>query len=99
MIKKMVLKLSKWAYYEITRKKVTRKMDHMRMRRRMAVKIASLKDIDEIWSYLINSKVYRLSGRRYVSAWKWYCLDYTSLERFIEEKRLVIIYMVHWSLV
>jgi hypothetical protein len=48
----------------------------MRMGRRMAVKIASLKDIDEIWSYLINSKLYRLSGRRYVSARRWYCLDY-----------------------
>ena len=58
----------------------------------MTIKIVSLKDIDEIWSYLINSKVYRLSGRRYMSAWRWYCLDYTSLERFIEEKRLLIIY-------
>jgi N-acetylglutamate synthase-like GNAT family acetyltransferase len=88
MIKKNGFEVvSKWAYYE-----VTRKIDHMRMRRRMTVKIASLKDIDEIWSYLINSKVYRLSGRRYVNAWRWYCLDYTSLERFIEEKRLVITY-------
>lgn len=85
--------VSKWAYYEVTPKKVIRKIDHMRMRRRMNVKIASLKDIDEIWSYLINSKVYRLSGRRYVSAWRWYCLDHTSLERFIEEKRLVITYV------
>lgn len=93
MIKKNGFEVvSKWAYYEVTPKKVIRKIDHMRMRRRMNVKIASLKDIDEIWSYLINSKVYRLSGRRYVSAWRWYCLDYTSLERFIEEKRLVITY-------
>lgn len=93
MIKKNGFEVvSKWAYYEVTPKKVIRKIDHMRMRRRMTVKIASLKDIDEIWSYLINSNVYRLSGRRYVSAWRWYCLDYTSLERFIEEKRLVITY-------
>ena len=63
----------------------------MKMRRR-TVKITSLKDINELWSYLINSKVYRLSGRRCVSVWRWYCLDHTSLERFIEVKRLVITY-------
>jgi len=93
MIKKMVLKLSQSGrIMKSLLKKSSIKIDHMGMRRRMTVKIASLKDIDEIWSYLINSKVYRLSGRRYVSAWRWYCLDYTSLERFIEEKRLVITY-------
>ena len=81
----------KWAYYEVTPKEVIRKIDHMKMRRR-TVKITSLKDINELWSYLINSKVYRLSGRRCVSVWRWYCLDHTSLERFIEVKRLVITY-------
>jgi hypothetical protein len=58
----------------------------------MTVKVASSEDISEIWIYLVNSEIYKLSGKRYTSTWRWYYLDYASLERFIEEKRLIIIY-------
>jgi N-acetylglutamate synthase-like GNAT family acetyltransferase len=86
MIKKNGFEVaSKWAYYEVTCKV-------NRIRRKMTVKVASSKDISEIWIYLVNSEIYKLSGKRYASGWRWYYLDYASLERFIEEKRLIIIY-------
>jgi N-acetylglutamate synthase-like GNAT family acetyltransferase len=76
---------SKWTYYN-----VNYEINHTK--RMMNVKIASSKDIDEIWNYLVNSEIYKLSGRRYVSTWRLYYLDHTSLERLIEEKRLIMIY-------
>ena len=50
---------------------------------RRMIQDASFKDVDDICD--ICSKIYNLSGRRYVNAWRWYLLSYNTLVDFAKE--------------
>jgi hypothetical protein len=53
-------------------------------------RIANADDIDDIWQYLQQSKIYRLSGKRYVKSWQWYTFDHRALLNFVKEERVVV---------
>jgi ribosomal protein S18 acetylase RimI-like enzyme len=53
-------------------------------------RIANVDDIDDIWQYLQQSKIYRLSGKRYVKSWRWYTFDHRALLNFVKEERVVV---------
>ncbi len=53
-------------------------------------RIANADDIDDIWQYLQQSKIYRLSGRRYVKSWHWYTFDRRALLNFVKEERVIV---------
>jgi ribosomal protein S18 acetylase RimI-like enzyme len=53
-------------------------------------RIANVDDIDDIWQYLQQSTIYRLSGKRYVKSWRWYTFDRGALLNFIKEERVIV---------
>jgi N-acetylglutamate synthase-like GNAT family acetyltransferase len=53
-------------------------------------RIANADDIDDIWQYLQQSKIYRLSGKRYVKSWHWYAFDRRALLNFVKEERVIV---------
>jgi hypothetical protein len=85
--------ISKWIYYNIhvhnasnrTYSKTNKKSKIINER------IASLMDIDNVWSYLKHSETYRLCGKRYFNEWRWYPLDYKTIVDFIKHHKLLII--------
>src|SRR5215212_1781498 len=73
--------VSKWMYYS-----AVSTLRHQESNAR----IANADDIDDIWQYLQQSKIYRLSGKRYVKSWHWYEFDRRSLLDFVKEERVVV---------
>ena len=53
-------------------------------------RIANADDIDDIWQYLQQSKIYCLSGKRYVKSWHWYTFDRRALLNFVKEERVIV---------
>ncbi|HEX6254130.1 MAG TPA: GNAT family N-acetyltransferase [Nitrososphaera sp.] len=53
-------------------------------------RIANADDIDDIWQYLQQSKIYRLSGKRYAKSWHWYTFDRRTLLNFVKEERVIV---------
>ena len=53
-------------------------------------RIANVDDIDDIWKYLQQSKIYRLSGKKYVKSWHWYTFDRRALLDFVKEERVIL---------
>jgi ribosomal protein S18 acetylase RimI-like enzyme len=72
---------SKWLYYSIGGKPRRQKSD---------ARIANAEDIDDIWQYLLHSKIYRLSAKRYVESWHWYTFDHRALQNIIKEERIIV---------
>ncbi|HZE77698.1 MAG TPA: GNAT family N-acetyltransferase [Nitrososphaeraceae archaeon] len=75
--------ISQWSYY------ICKKNNNQDIRKTSA-RVASSKDIDKIWHYLKNSRIYRLSGRRYADSWRWYRFGRDVLKKFVKEKRLIV---------
>jgi GNAT superfamily N-acetyltransferase len=75
--------ISRWVYYSTERKFRPTKTK---------ARLATVADLDKIWGYLQNSRIYRLSAGRYVSEWHWYPLDKRSLREIIYEKRVAVTY-------
>ncbi len=73
--------VSKWMYYNV--------LSTPRHQESNA-RIANADDIDDIWQYLQHSKIYRMSGRRYVKSWHWYMFDRTALINFVKEERVIV---------
>jgi ribosomal protein S18 acetylase RimI-like enzyme len=73
--------VSKWMYYNA--------LSTPRQQESNA-RIANADDIDDIWQYLQQSKIYRLSGKRYVKSWQWYMFDHRALLNFVKEERVVV---------
>jgi RimJ/RimL family protein N-acetyltransferase len=73
--------VSKWIYYNV--------LGTPRHQESNA-RIANADDIDDIWQYLQQSKIYRLSGKRYVKAWHWYTFDCRALLNFVKEERVIV---------
>jgi ribosomal protein S18 acetylase RimI-like enzyme len=75
--------ISQWSYY------ICKKNNNQAIRKTSA-RVASPKDVDKIWHYLKNSRIYRLSGRRYADSWRWYRFGRNVLKKFVREKRLIV---------
>jgi N-acetylglutamate synthase-like GNAT family acetyltransferase len=73
--------VSKWLYYSIGGKPRRQKSD---------ARIANAEDVDDIWQYLLQSKIYRLSAKRYVKSWHWYMLDHWALQNFAKDERIIV---------
>lgn len=73
--------VSRWVYYST---------DQKFGRQKTEARLATLADLDRIWSYLQNSQVYRLSAGTYVKAWHWYLLDKRALQGLIREKSVAV---------
>ena len=61
--------------------------------RNMHVSFASIDDIDEIITFLSESKTFDSSGRRFVQSWKWYELDLESSKilELIARKKIIVV--------
>jgi N-acetylglutamate synthase-like GNAT family acetyltransferase len=73
--------VSKWMYYDA--------LSTLRHQESNA-RIANVDDIDDIWQYLQQSKIYHLSGKRYVKSWHWYTFDRRELLNFVKEERVIV---------
>jgi ribosomal protein S18 acetylase RimI-like enzyme len=73
--------VSKWRYYNA--------LSTSRHQESNA-RIANANDIEYIWQYLQQSKIYRLSGKGYVKSWRWYTFDHRALLNFVKEERVVV---------
>ncbi len=73
--------VSKWMYYN-----AISTLRHQESEAR----IANIDDIDNIWQYLQQSKIYHLSGKRYVKSWHWYTFDRRELLNFVKEERVIV---------
>jgi hypothetical protein len=53
----------------------------------------TLKDIERICNYLRQSQIFKSSGERYVSSWRWYSLDLYSntLADLIKSEKVLVI--------
>ena len=72
--------VSKWMYYN-----AVSTVRHQESNAR----IANVDDIDDIWQYLQQSKIYHLSGKKYVKSWHWYTFDHRTLLNFVKEERVI----------
>jgi len=73
--------VSRWAYY----------VAGGRPRRiKSNARLATVTELDDVWHYLQNSEIYRLSAKRYVKSWHWYALDKKVLRNFIKEKSVAV---------
>jgi ribosomal protein S18 acetylase RimI-like enzyme len=73
--------VSKWMYYN-----AISTLRHQESEAR----IANVDDIDNIWQYLQQSKIYHLSGKRYVKSWHWYTFGRRELLNFVKEERVIV---------
>jgi len=73
--------VSKWKYYSAVGTSRHQESN---------ARIANDDDIDDIWQYLQQSKIYRLSGKRYMKSWLWYMLDRAALLNLVKEQRVVV---------
>ncbi|HXV45971.1 MAG TPA: GNAT family N-acetyltransferase [Nitrososphaera sp.] len=73
--------ISRWAYYRV---------EGRPKRSRSKARLAAANELDSIWKYLQDSKIYGLSAKRYVKSWHWYQLDKKTLRGFIRAKRVIV---------
>ncbi|HUG96696.1 MAG TPA: GNAT family N-acetyltransferase [Nitrososphaera sp.] len=73
--------VSRWAYYVAGGRP---------RRKKSAARLATADELNDVWRYLQNSEIYRLSAKRYVKSWHWYALDKKALRNFIKEKSVVV---------
>jgi N-acetylglutamate synthase-like GNAT family acetyltransferase len=73
--------VSKWMYYSAVSTPRHQESN---------ARIANPDDIGDIWQYLQQSKIYRLSGKRYVKSWRWYEFDRRALLNFMKEERVIV---------
>lgn len=74
--------ISRWAYYSTTAERATRQ--------KSGARLAAAGDLGCIWQYLQQSRVYRLSAKRYVKSWHWYALDRKALQNFIKNGQVIV---------
>jgi GNAT superfamily N-acetyltransferase len=77
--------ISRWVYYASTHNAV----GSSRIRP-TKTRVASLEDLNDICNYLKDSPIYKLSGKRYVKAWRWYFLNRSTLRHFIKKRNLIV---------
>ena len=85
--------VSRWGYYNIQLdgNKYGRINNGNQGKNPVNVRIATLEDLDNVWNYLQCSETYRLSGKRYFEAWRWYYLNYEKIVDFIRHQKIIVI--------
>jgi ribosomal protein S18 acetylase RimI-like enzyme len=85
--------VSRWGYYNIQLdgNKYGRINNGNQGKNPVKVRIAALEDLDNVWNYLQCSETYRLSGKRYFEAWRWYYLNYEKIIDFIRHQKIIVI--------
>ena len=73
--------VSRWAFYVAGDRQKKKKSN---------ARLAIAAELDDVWRYLQNSEIYRLSAKRYVKSWHWYALDKNVLRNFIREKSVIV---------
>jgi N-acetylglutamate synthase-like GNAT family acetyltransferase len=74
--------ISKWAYYS-TGERLKRK--------KSTARLGTIGEMDDIWQYLQDSRIYSLSAKRYVKSWHWYALDRKVLLNLIKEDGVILV--------
>jgi hypothetical protein len=82
-------RISEWVYYNIHIHHKT--FQNRNKKNKNTTRMASCDDIDNVWDYLTFSEIYKLSGRRYFNAWRWYPLDYERIVDFTKKQRLILV--------
>jgi len=77
--------ISRWVYYAYAHNTVKSSR-----KRPTNARVASLADLNDICNYLANSSIYKLSGKRYLKAWRWYFLNRKTLRHFIKKRNLIV---------
>ncbi len=85
--------VSKWGYYNIQLhgNKYSRISASNQSKNELKIRIAAIEDLDNVWDYLQYSETYRLSGKTYFEAWRWYYLNYEKIVDFIKHQNIIII--------
>jgi hypothetical protein len=85
--------VSKWGYYNIQLKnnEYNRIDNKSNSRYNVKKRIAAPEDADNVWDYLRGSETYRLSGKSYFEAWRWYPLDYKRIIDFTIHHKVIIV--------
>src|ERR687896_546353 len=85
--------VSRWGYYNIQLdgNKYGRINNGNQDKNPVKVRIANLEDLDNVWNYLQCSETYRLSGKRYFEAWRWYSLNHKKIVDFIRHQKIIVI--------
>jgi RimJ/RimL family protein N-acetyltransferase len=82
--------VSRWGYYNIHLH--GNKYNQFSISNRgKKIRKAAIEDLDNVWDYLQCSETYRLSGKTYFEAWRWYCLNYEKIVDFIRHHNIIII--------
>ena len=82
-------RVSEWVYYNIHINHKT--FQNRNKKNKNTTRMASCDDIDDVWDYLTFSEIYKLSGKRYFNAWRWYPLDYERIVDFTKKQRLILV--------
>lgn len=85
--------VSKWGYYnmQLHGNKYSGISVSNQSNKELKIRIAAMEDLDNVWDYLQCSETYRLSGKTYFEAWRWYYLNYEKIVDFIKHQNLIII--------
>ena len=82
--------VSRWGYYNIHLH--GNKYNQISISNRgKKIRKAAIEDLDNVWDYLQCSETYRLSGKTYFEAWRWYYLNYEKIVDFIRHHNIIII--------
>ena len=73
--------MSRWAYF---------RAGNRPKKKNSAARLATADELNGIWDYLQNSKIFSPSARMYVRSWHWYALDKNVLRNFIKEKSVIV---------
>jgi GNAT superfamily N-acetyltransferase len=76
--------ISKWSYYSTT-------TNNNMQKQKSEARFATPDELESIWQYLEQSRIYRLSAKRYFKSWHWYVLDHKSLKNFVNEGSVIIV--------
>lgn len=82
-------RVSEWVYYNIHVHHKT--YQNRNKKNKYTTRMASCDDIDNVWDYLTFSEIYKLSGRLYFNAWRWYPFDYERIVDFTKQQRLILV--------
>ena len=78
------VKVSKWNYFS------GHKTHNSLSTNGTKIRIADLEDSNSIFKYLKSSEIFKLSGESYVDMWRWYPLDFTTLNHLIANKIVLV---------
>ena len=73
--------ISKWNYYSTNKPQAFRKVN---------ARTATFSDTKKVCDYLKQSEIYKSSGKRYVSSWRWYSFDSDTISSIIKDGKLLI---------